>query len=297
MKITVFTPTFNRGYIIEKLYRSLQAQTFTDFEWLVIDDGSKDNTMELFKRWMADTNPFTIRYFKVENGGKHRAINKATDLAKGELFFIVDSDDALTEDALESVVSWELGLENKAAYCAVAGNKGISEKDLWGTTFDGSYMDATSLEREKYNITGDKAEVFFTKVLKEYKFCEFEGESFITECTVWDKMAADGYKIRWFNKIIYLCDYLPDGLTNSGDTVFANNPQGTAYLYKQQIEYYKLNLKDRLSSYNAYYQLVKCNIGLKLAARYLEIHMITLVWALFLVACKNILIGRRFLQH
>ncbi|MFE5321199.1 glycosyltransferase family 2 protein [Paenibacillus sp. NPDC056579] len=297
MKITVFTPTFNRGYIIEKLYRSLQAQTFTDFEWLVIDDGSEDNTMELFKRWMADTNPFTIRYFKVENGGKHRAINKATDLAKGELFFIVDSDDTLTEDALESVVSWELGLENKAAYCAVAGNKGISEKDLWGTTFDGSYMDATSLEREKYNITGDKAEVFFTKVIKEYKFCEFEGESFITECTVWDKMAADGYKIRWFNKIIYLCDYLPDGLTNSGDTVFANNPQGTAYLYKQQIEYYKLNLKDRLSSYNAYYQLVKCNVGLKLAARYLEIHMITLVWALFLVACKNILIGRRFLQH
>lgn len=297
MKITVFTPTYNRGYIIEKLYRSLQAQTFTDFEWLVIDDGSKDNTAELFKRWMAETNPFTIRYYKVENGGKHRAINKATDLANGELFFIVDSDDALTEDALDSIVSWELELENKATYCAVAGNKGSTRSDLWGTTFDGKYMDATSLERKKYNITGDKAEVFFTEILKKYKFCEFAGEKFITECTVWDKMAADGYKIRWFNKIIYLCDYLQDGLTKSGDVLFANNPQGTAYLYKQQINYCKFNLKDRLSTYNAYYQLVRCNIGLKLAARYLEINPIILVWALLLVKCKNILIGRKVMQH
>ena len=89
--ITVFTPTYNRAYIIENLYRSLQNQTTSDFEWLVIDDGSKDNTKELFTNWILENTNFPIRYYKVENGGKHRAINKATDIANGKLFFIVDS--------------------------------------------------------------------------------------------------------------------------------------------------------------------------------------------------------------
>ena len=68
------------------------------------------NTEELFKKWRTENNPFVIRYYKIENGGKHRAINKATDLAKGELFFIVDSDDYLVDDALESIIKWEQSL-------------------------------------------------------------------------------------------------------------------------------------------------------------------------------------------
>ncbi|MEH7419366.1 glycosyltransferase family A protein, partial [Neobacillus drentensis] len=203
MKITVFTPTFNRGYIVEKLYRSLQQQTFNDFEWLVIDDGSKDNTEELFKKWMSEENSFPIRYIKYENGGKHRAINRATDMANGELFFIVDSDDYLTNDALESIVEWEKSLSDKKLFCGVSGNRGKSKNDILGTTFNGEYIDATSLERNKFNINGDKAEVFYTDILKRYKFDEFEGEKFISEATVWERMANDGFKIRWFNKTIY----------------------------------------------------------------------------------------------
>ena len=110
MKVTVFTPTYNRAYIISELYESLKKQDFTDFEWLVIDDGSEDHTEDLFKQWQNEYNDFPIRYYKVNNGGKHRAINKATELAKGELFFIVDSDDKLVSDALEKIVSWEEGL-------------------------------------------------------------------------------------------------------------------------------------------------------------------------------------------
>ena len=111
MKITVFTPTYNRGYIIENLYKSLQKQTFTDFEWLVVDDGSIDNTEELFDRWKKEDNNFNIRYYKKENGGKCRAINYALDKAKGELFFTVDSDDYLTNDALEKINKWENELD------------------------------------------------------------------------------------------------------------------------------------------------------------------------------------------
>ena len=293
MKITVFTPTYNRGYIIEKLYRSLQKQTFTDFEWLVIDDGSKDHTEELFKEWSAEHNPFVIRYYKVENGGKHRAINKATDLAKGELFFIVDSDDYLVEDALESIIKWEQTLEDKESFCGISGNKGRSRSEYIGTTFEGEYIDATSLERNQFNITGDKAEVFYTDILKKYKFDEIEGEKFITEATVWDRMAYDGYKIRWFNKTIYICDYLEDGLTKNIQEVFSNNPKGTAIYIKQQIKFYNCNLKGKLSYYNLYYEFVKSKMSIKQIAKYLEIKTITLLTAISLVKCKNLFVNNK----
>ena len=101
--ITVFTPTYNRGYIIEKLYNSLVSQNYNEFEWLIVDDGSTDQTQELISNFI--TKGFIdIRYFKQENGGKHRAINKGVKLAKGELFFIVDSDDYLSNNALDRVL-------------------------------------------------------------------------------------------------------------------------------------------------------------------------------------------------
>ena len=103
MRITVFTPAYNRGYIIEKLYRSLQNQTFRNFEWLIIDDGSSDNTSEKIQSFIQDNNDFPIIFEKVENGGKHRAINLGVQKARGELFFIVDSDDYLTNTSLEIV--------------------------------------------------------------------------------------------------------------------------------------------------------------------------------------------------
>ena len=103
MRITVFTPTYNRGYIIENLYHSLQKQTFQDFEWIVIDDGSTDDTASQFEKYKLEENFFPIIYERVENGGKHRAINLGMKKARGDLFFIVDSDDYLTETALEKI--------------------------------------------------------------------------------------------------------------------------------------------------------------------------------------------------
>lgn len=281
MKITVFTPTYNRGYIIEQLYKSLQNQTAYDFEWLVIDDGSTDNTESLFRKWIKEENLFQIRYKKIENGGKHRAINKATEIAEGELFFIVDSDDYLSRDALESIIKWEQSIPDKKNFCGVSGNRGKNDQEIWGTTFDGDYIDATSLERNKFNISGDKAEVFYTQILRKYKFDEIEGEKFISEATVWDRMAHDGYKIRWFNKTIYLCIYLEDGLTQNMKEVFANNPRGTACYFNQQIKFYKCDLKGKLSYYNLFYEFVKSKMGIQQACKFLGINPIKLILAIF----------------
>lgn len=287
--ITVFTPTYNRAYIIEKLYRSLQSQTISDFEWLIIDDGSTDKTKELFDTWMKENNKFPIRYYKVENGGKHRAINKATDLAQGKLFFIVDSDDHLTEDALETIIRWADGIPIGEKYCGISGNRGNNIKEFIGTTFIGEYIDATSLERKLNNISGDKAEVFYTEILRRYKFEEINGENFITEATVWDRMAYDGYKIRWFNKVIYICDYLEDGLTNNLKEIFSKNPKGTAIYINQQIKFYNYNLKGRLANYHLYYDFVKNTVHLKQAAKYLGINPVTMVLAIFLFSGKRVI--------
>lgn len=293
MKITIFTPAYNRGYIIENLYKSLKKQTFSNFEWIVIDDGSTDNTEQLFNVWLHEKNPFNIIYFKTKNGGKHRAINKATDLAKGELFFIVDSDDYIVDDALETIVKWERSISKKELFCGLAGNRGTSECKIIGTTFEGEYIDATSLERNKNNITGDKAEIFYTNILRKYKFDEIDGENFISEATVWDRMANDGYKTRWFNKTIYICNYLEDGLTQNIEKIFSQNPKGAAIYIKQQIKFYKYNLKGKLANYHLYYKFVKRNVGIKQAAKYLEVRFPIFLGAIIIFETKNFILKNK----
>lgn len=101
--LTIFTSTYNRAYILESLYKSLKNQTIKDFKWLIVDDGSTDNTQELVKNWISQETSFEIIYIKQENGGKQRAHNKAVEISDTELFFCVDSDDQLVETAVEKI--------------------------------------------------------------------------------------------------------------------------------------------------------------------------------------------------
>ncbi len=103
--LTIFTPTYNRGYIINNLYDSLCCQTCKDFVWLIVDDDSIDNTKELVERWIEE-NKIKIIYYKQKHGGKHRAMNFAVENSKSEFFFTVDSDDKLTNDAVEKILIW-----------------------------------------------------------------------------------------------------------------------------------------------------------------------------------------------
>ena len=241
-KITVFTPTYNRAYIINNLYQSLKRQTYQDFEWVVIDDGSTDETESLFSRFQNDDKKFNIKYKKVENAGKHRAINKGLSMAEGELFYIVDSDDYLTDDALETIMKTEKTIPKNEKHCfaGVCGLKAYSTSIYVGSTFHGAeYLDITSLQRDENQISGDKAEVFYTEILRKYPFPEFDGEKFLSECIVWDRIAKDGYKLRFFNKIVYICDYLQDGLSTNCSIHFQNSPKGYALLITQSIEYGK----------------------------------------------------------
>ena len=236
VKITVFTPTYNRGYILSKLYDSLCKQSYNDFEWLVVDDGSGDNTEELVSEWI-NRRQIPIRYYKKENGGKHSAINMGVKLAQGQYFIIVDSDDYLCDDALLQISNYfEKEDVNINIYAGIAGTKITTDGKLIGTMFQNKdYVDCTSLERNENKIRGDKAEVFFVELLKRYPFPEFEGERFINEAVVWNRIARDGYKIRWFNIPFIVCEYRDDGLTSQKGKLQKKNPKGTLLYLKELI--------------------------------------------------------------
>lgn len=254
MKVTVFTPTYNRAYIISNLYESLQRQTCNDFEWLVVDDGSTDNTKELFEKWTKEDNAFKIHYYYKENGGKGRAINYGVDLAEGELFFNVDSDDYLTDDAIEKICLWESTISGDSRFCGVVGNLGTSSDYTPNKAVIKDFRDASLLERyPEYSddpIDGERAWVFYTEIQKRYKYPEFEGENFITPAVPWNRMANDGYIVRVFNDIIWIYEYQPDGLSMAGDSKNLKNPYGYGLTLKEKADFCNYSL---FKKYRLYY--------------------------------------------
>ena len=214
MMITVLTPTFNRGGL-QSLWNSLQKQTVKDFEWLIVDDGSTDGTKNLITQ-LQEKSDFPIRYIYKNNGGKHTALNVGIQTICSELTFIVDSDDCVTDDAIESILKIHKKYRSQNNICGYAFLRAFPDGKVNGKKFDvdekiGSYIDV----RVNGDDTGaDKAEVFKTHCLKEFPFPEYPNEKFLGEDLVWVRMARK-YEMVHINKAIYVGNYLEDGLTNN----------------------------------------------------------------------------------
>lgn len=239
MLITVFTPTYNRAALLSRLYESLCEQQFEDFEWLVVDDGSTDNTLDVINGYKEESK-FPIRYFRQENGGKHRAINRGIDEARGELFFMVDSDDSLAPGALRIIANQYGDIRGKSQYGGISGCMSSHDGFLIDTILPGiksDYVDCNSLDiRYKYMVVGDLAEVFRTSVLKEFRFPEFEGERFCPEALVWNRIAQK-YILRYFKIVTYHRDYLPDGLTKRIVRIRMESPMASTTHYSELNSY------------------------------------------------------------
>lgn len=240
--ITIFTPTYNRASLIDRLYQSLKMQTNQDFEWIVVDDGSTDETESFFQKIAIEKNNFSIKYIKKENGGKHTAINRGVQEAQGEMFIIVDSDDWLCSKAVETIVN-DCKTLPKEGFAGLGYNRSYSDGKIIGCCHKEVFIDATSLEREKIGLKGDKAEVFFTDCLKKYPFPVFEGERFLPEAVVWGRMANDGLKIRWYNKSFYFCEYQATGLSMSHPEL--NSFQGYTLMVKEFLHYKNVRIREK----------------------------------------------------
>lgn len=234
--LTILTPTYNRGVQLKNLYESLKRQTNKNFIWYVVDDGSTDNTKYVIKEFQKE-NHVKIWYDKKKNGGKHTALNYGIKKSETALTMIVDSDDLLTPDAVDTICNdW---LENcDQNICGMNYLRGYSGFEVIGKKWpnDEQIANTITLTCNK-GITGDKAEVFVTEILKEYPFPEIPGEKFFSESYVWIGIAKN-YDMFMRNKIIYITEYLEGGLTKGGRKLQIENPQGAmqnaeSYMYRK----------------------------------------------------------------
>lgn len=238
--ISIITPIYNRQELLEKCYESLVAQTSKAFEWIVIDDGSTDNTKDIMGEICNKELSFSIKYIWKENGGKHTALNAAHPYIEGKYVLILDSDDTLTEDAVMQVlVGWEK-YEKDSEVGIVIFLKKTQEGEVCSYAKD-EYKKVHLLTYQRTrNVSTDCCEVLRAELFKKYPFPAFKGEKFLAETALWNRIALDSLCV-YINIPIYICTYHEDGLTKSGRKMRVSNPIGGMY-----TSYLRMNKQCRM---------------------------------------------------
>lgn len=232
--LTVFTPSYNRGYILNKCYESLCRQTCKDFIWMVIDDGSTDNTEELIKKWQSADNGFQIEYIYKKNGGMHTAHNTAYENIKTELNICIDSDDYMTDNAVEKIISfWKKNKSND--YAGIIGldidskTKSVIGKDLpdkKSTTLMGYYENGG---------LGDKKLIYRTDVINSVPpYPEFEGEKYVGLAYKYH-LIDQKYELLIMNEPVCVVEYQNDGSSVNMYRQYLKNPKGFAFYRKSEM--------------------------------------------------------------
>ena len=233
--LTVFTPAYNRDYSIHLCYESLCRQTSKDFVWLVVDDGSTDNTAQLIHEWQSKDNGFEIRYVYKKNGGMHTAHNTAYANMDTELSVCIDSDDYMTDDAVEKIVNcWkEHGSEKYA---------GIIALDI----FENGEVIGLPLETDRFDTTlwgyysrggkGDKKLIYRNDVMNKYPpYPEFEGEKYVSLAYKYEK-ADKEYTMIILNEPVCVVEYQADGSSTNMYRQYLRNPKGFAFVRKESMK-------------------------------------------------------------
>lgn len=234
--LAIVTPVFNRAKQLPRLYRSLCGQTCQDFIWYVVDDGSTDESWEVIKAFAASAD-IEMKTFRKENGGKHTAVNLAVRNVEEPLTFIVDSDDWLPLDSVETILEYFRHFEGDSGICGISFLRNMINAPREADEFPeaplrGTYMDV----RVNMGISGDKAEVFYTRCLKENPFPEFVGERFYHEDGVWVRLSTR-YAMYHINEVVYEGRYLDSGLTLDGRKLKLESPLGMMDRSEQFLTY------------------------------------------------------------
>lgn len=236
LDFTVFTPTYNRKQTLLRVYDSLRAQNYKSFEWLIVDDGSTDGTDRMVEEWQREE-AFPIRYFYQKNGGKHRAYNRGVLEAEGHLFLCLDSDDSCVPETLKRFKEyWDsISVEEKTGFSGVAVHCMDRSGRRIGTRFPEDYMDLKPIEMySRYRIRGEKWGLHRTDLLKKFPFPEIEGETFIPEGLVWNRIGSK-YKVRYVNRSLRIYWYSPKGLGAFSRRNRIMNPRGARLYYMEAL--------------------------------------------------------------
>jgi len=242
---TVFTPTYNRAHTLHRVFDSLRVQTLRDFEWLVVDDGSTDDTAKQIAIWVEGAD-FPIRYFKQAHSGKHIAHNLAAREARGKFFLPLDSDDACPPSALERMAyHWEtIPSGERTLYSGVDGLCSDQHGDVVGDKFPSEPFDTTLRERSYvYRLRGEKWGSTLTEIVRRHPFPDVVDTEFIPEGTVWLEIGKT-YKNRCVNEIfrIYYVGDDQAGATLTSQRGFGDNASGRLHYYlwllNNDLEYF-----------------------------------------------------------
>ena len=240
--LSIITPTFNRAPLLSRCFESLLCQTCFDFEWIVVDDGSTDDTVEV----VASFHPnFEFKYIQKSNGGKHTALNAAHPFVHGEYVLILDSDDCLINTAVQEVLeAWGQYKQNQNVGI-VTFLKGQDKEHPVCTVED--FNTPVEIMRYQRHIisSSDCCEVIRADLFLQYPFPEYENERFIAECALWNRISFN-YKAIYINSVIYICEYLDGGLTRSGRALRINNPKGGMFISNLRMDksnYFKQRIK------------------------------------------------------
>ena len=225
--LTIFTPSYNRAYTLHKCYESLKKQTSKDFCWLIIDDGSTDNTKELVDNWI-DENIIEIKYHYQNNQGMHGAHNTAYELIDTELNVCIDSDDYMPEDAVEKIIEfWNKNKRDDLA--GIIALDAYTDGTIIGEKFPEGMKETTLFEVNNiHKIPGDKKLVYRTELIKEYPYPLFEGERYVGLAYKYYKL-DEKYKLATLNEVLCIVEYLEDGSSMNMLNQYRKNPKGFAF--------------------------------------------------------------------
>ncbi len=231
--LTIFTPAYNRARTLERTYQSLCKQTCKDFEWLIIDDGSTDNTAEIVNDWIKESD-FMIRYIYQENQGMHGAHNTAYKNITTELNTCIDSDDYMPNDAVENIITfWKNNKTEK--YAGFIGLDQREDGSIIGTLFPSEMKETTLMDFYADGGRGDKKLVYRTEVIKKYpEYPLFEGERYVGLAYKYMLIDQD-YKMLTLNQPLVTVEYQVDGSSNMMWKQYWNNPRGFAFFRKTEM--------------------------------------------------------------
>ena len=236
MRLSILTATYNRGEYLKELYKSIirNLNTVLDVEWIIIDDGSTDNTKEIVDDFIKMAK-FEIKYYYQKNSGKMVAINKAVEMSSGELIVDCDSDDYFTSNAFSIITkNANLLLESNDLYALCFLKKSSRTGKISGDFFKKNYLISTMFDLYfKDDIKGEKILVFNARIRKKFKHELEEGENFVTEARMYHKM-DEHYKILCINEVLQIGDYLKDGYTKNIEKSLKANPKGY-HMYFEEI--------------------------------------------------------------
>ncbi len=260
--ITVFTPTYNRAFCLHQVYESLLRQTNRSFKWLIVDDGSYDNTRDLVLNWIEEGR-IDINYIYQENQGMHGAYNTAYKNIDTELNICIDSDDYLTDNAI-ALIHEKWLREGGEEYAGLVGLDAKFSGELIGKSFP-KHLKASSLEDlyYKYKIPGDKKLVYRTEIVNRYpNYPSFEGENFVPHGSLFIQIDKD-YKLLCLNEVLVRVEYLEDGSSNNIFKQYRKHPKGFRYariINMKYSKYWKVKVKNAIHLVSCHIQLNDCNI-------------------------------------